>query len=85
MKKLKPFIKEANEAAKALNRHFIFSIIPSRSYNPDTNETSSKVDLRVRVQNLEDNFAYDWTQDKFFSRLGLIKEYLEDFLDDGIL
>jgi hypothetical protein len=39
----------------------------------------------VRVNNREDKYSYDWNLDKFNNRLGLIRDYLDDFLDDGIL
>lgn len=59
-----------------------------REFNPNTQTTSSKIQLIVRVNNNENpmlKYHYDWNLEKFHNRLGLIRDMLDDFLDDGIL
>lgn len=88
LKKLVPFIKEANKAAETMKRLFVFSVQMMREFNPNTQTTSSKIQLIVRVNNNENTmlkYHYDWNLDKFHNRLGLIRDMLDDFLDDGIL
>lgn len=84
LKKLVPLIKEANQAAKILSRKFVFSVQPMQN-DPNTQEVASTVHLSIRVENLEDGFNYFWTAEKFKNRLALMRDYLEDFFDDGVL
>lgn len=85
MVKLQPLIKEANEIAKEVRRHFFFEIKLMKQLDPNTNKTSGRIILQVRVNNKEDTYQYDWSVDKFKSRLLLMREFLDDLMDDGIL
>jgi hypothetical protein len=53
--------------------------------DPNTAEVASRVHLSIRVENLEDKYNYFWTVEKFNNRLALVRDYLEDFFDDGVL
>ena len=85
LKKIHPMVREANEIAKTLSRKILFTINIEREINPATNQATGRVIPKIVVKNNEDNYSYIWTVGKFEQRMYKIKEYLDDFLDDGIL
>lgn len=83
LRRLEPFIKEANQATTLLKRKFNFMPKMKRRIDPVTKVPTGRVDLVVMVTNTEDGgYSYEWTVDKFNNRLGLIRDYIEDYQEN---
>lgn len=85
LKKLVKLIKEANDAAKTLKRNITFTTLTMKEMDAVKNIITSKIQLFVQVINKEDFYNYTWPLDKFYNRLGMIRDYVNDYLDDGVL
>lgn len=85
LRKVHPKVKEANHIAQTLNRKIKFSIKMEKVMDLATNQSTGKVRPVIVVNNDEVKYFYEWDVSKFEQRFFLIKEYLEDFMDDGIL
>jgi hypothetical protein len=85
LKKIHPMIKEVNKMTQTLHRKVFFTIKIEKVIDQATNQATGRVIPIILVRNSEVNYSYEWTVDKFEQRYFLIKEYMDDYLDDGIL
>lgn len=85
LRKVHPKVKEANNIARQLNRRINFSIKMEKVMDLATNQATGMVRPVILVDNMEVKYKYEWDCSKFEQRLFLMKEYLDDFVDDGVL
>lgn len=45
--------------------------------------SSGKIEVKVKIENHEDNYFYEWESNKFENRLFMIRDLLEEFFDTG--
>ena len=86
-----PLVKEANLCAHELKRNITLSLNPTKQL-PDWMGKNISSDLKradlawkIQVINHELGMHYSWDEDKFLTRLEVIRDLLNRYFDDGVV
>ena len=82
---LLPLVNEVNLASTELKRNLKFSTKMIKKLDPFGQMNNSKTEVRVKIENNEEKYYYEWPIDKFENRLFLIRDILEEYFDTGDL
>lgn len=83
-----PLVNEANLIAKELKRQFRFTVKLVKSL-PETKEDGTMDDgnteIVVKVDNLEEGYYYQWSEEKFNDRIFMMRDLVNEYFDTGNL
>lgn len=76
-------MNEANLASDELKRQITFKTKLDKKLDPFEGNSTGKTEIKVRIQNQECQYFYEWEVDKFQNRLFMIRDLLEELFETG--